>query len=72
VAPVYRKKEMNCPDTVMTMQGCLLEMVVARSKELGSFQSSMTRPRRLAGGWSGSDVPMLQGPRGQLTAKFPS
>jgi hypothetical protein len=51
-----RRNEIKHPDTVMTTQGFLLEMVVVRPKEPGSPQLSMVRPRRLAVGASESDA----------------
>lgn len=44
----------------MTTQGSLLVMIVIWSRELRPLQSSMTKPRRLAGGWFGTDVPVGQ------------
>lgn len=55
---VSKRKEVGHPDTVMTTRGSLSEKTVVESREPGSPQLSMARPRRLAGGCSVFDVPM--------------
>lgn len=52
MAPVPKRKAMNHPDTMIFTQGSLSEMVVVESREPKSLQSSMSRPRRSAGGQS--------------------
>lgn len=44
----------------MTTQGSLLVTIVIWSRELGPLQSSMTKPRRLAGGRFRTGVPVGQ------------
>lgn len=50
IAPVSRRREIHCPDTMMATHGSLLELVVVRPRESRPLQLSMPRPKRLAGG----------------------
>lgn len=68
VALVSKRKEMDCPDTLMSTRGSLTEMTVIGSGEPGPFHSSlsMARARKSAGGRSVSDVRgASSGPTGQ-------
>lgn len=67
MAPVSKKKAMNHPDTMIFTQGSLSEMAVVGSREPRSLQSSMSRPRRSAGGQSIFDGLMTGSAWRQLT-----
>ena len=57
MAPVFKRKEMGHPDTVMFTRGSLLQMmVVVGSKEPGQPHSFMARPRSSTWELSGFDV----------------
>lgn len=61
---VSKKKELSHSDTITTTQGSLSEMTVVMPKEFRSLQLSITRPKRLAGGKSRSDILTPQGTLG--------
>lgn len=67
MTPVSKRKDMNHPDTMIFSQGSLSERAVVGSKEPRSIQSSMSRPRRSAGGQSMFDGIMTQSAWRQLT-----
>lgn len=56
VALVSRRKEIDLPDTVMNTQDSLSEMAVVWPRDTRPHQSSIARPRRLAGGQSGLHI----------------
>lgn len=49
MAPLSRRKEMDCPDTKITTQAYLLETAVVGPIEHRPHQLPMTRPSRLEG-----------------------
>lgn len=57
VAPVSKRKETDCSETVMSTCGSLVEMVFM-SEEHRHPQFSTARPGRSVGGWYVSDVSM--------------
>jgi hypothetical protein len=58
VDPVSKRKDMGHTHTMMATWGSLLVIAMVRLRELGLFQLSIAKPRRLAGRLTGSNVPL--------------
>lgn len=50
MASVSKRKEMGCPDTMMTTLGSLVVIEMVGLRELRPLQLSMAKPRRSAAG----------------------